>query len=381
MRSVSGIALDCRLALRWLSRRRGLAATAIASLALGIGANAAVFSLIDAFLFRPFPVARSEELVWIESGREEDRSGVSSPDFEDFRRTQDGVHRPLGSRSVHLQRPRAWTRRSGSKEIWCRRASSTSLESSRSREEASLRTEEESRAPVAIVSHRLWQSRFAGDEGVLGRTIRVNGRDLTIVGVAPAGFRGVVVERPIDLWMPLALLDELWPGQSDFFEPRDQPALAVIGRLKPGVSLERADAAMKSYAQALEQAYPDTNTGVSASLRSFSAGRLREGETTRSYLAHRPRRRRSGLSHRRHERRRAAARGALGPRGRALPETGARRDSLPHREAVPRREPSSLYPRLRRQPVRGFRRPSSPRAAHSLSDRAPRPRARGSTSA
>lgn len=88
MLPVSGIGLDFRLALRWLSRRRGLAVTAIVSLAFGIGANAAVFSLIDAFLFRPFPIEKSEDLVWVGSGRESDPSGVSGPDFEDLRRAQ-----------------------------------------------------------------------------------------------------------------------------------------------------------------------------------------------------------------------------------------------------------------------------------------------------
>jgi predicted permease len=284
MLSVSGIALDFRLALRSLSRRPGLAAAAIASLALGIGANAAVFSLIDAFLFRPFPVERSEELAWIESGREGDPSGVSQPDFEDLSRAQT-VFTGLAARSPFTFSVRVLDSTERLEGDLVTSGFFDVLEVAPKPGRNFTFSEEESRAPVAIVSHRLWQSRFAGDESMLGKTIRVNGRDLTVVGVAPAGFRGIVVERPIDLWMPLALLSELWPGQVDFFEPRDQPAVNVIARLKPGVSFERADAALKTYAKALEQAYPDTNAGVSATLRPFSEGRLREGETTRSYLA------------------------------------------------------------------------------------------------
>jgi putative ABC transport system permease protein len=284
MRSVSGIALDFRLAVRWLSRRRGLAAAAIGSLALGIGANAAVFSLIDAFLFRPFPVERSEELVWVESGREGDVSAVSKPDFEDLRRIQT-VFTDLAARSPFTFSVRVLdsTERLEGDLVSASFFDVLGVAPRPGRNFTS--SEEEARSPVAIVSQRLWESHFAGDDGVLGKAIRVNGRDLSIVGVAPEGFRGIAVERPIDLWMPLGLVSELWPGQVEFFEPRDQPAVAVIGRVKPGMTFEAAEAALKTYAKALEQAYPDTNQGVSARLRAFSAGRLRDEEgTTRSYL-------------------------------------------------------------------------------------------------
>ncbi len=285
MRSVSGIVLDFRLALRWLSRRRGLAAAAIVSLALGIGANAAVFSLIDAFLFRPFPVDRSEELVWIDSAREDRRSGVSKPDFEDFRRIQN-VFTDVAARypdTFSVRVLESTERLEGELVSW---SFFDVLGVVPNPGRSFTLSEEETRAPVAIVSHRLWRSRYGGDESVLEKTIRVNGRDLAIVGVAPEGFRGITVERPIDLWMPVALLPELWPGQVEFFGARDQPSFAVLGRLKPAVSFERADAAVKTYARALEQAYPKTNTGVSASLIPFSGGRLRDdGESTRTYLA------------------------------------------------------------------------------------------------
>ncbi len=283
---MSGIALDCRLALRWLSRRRGLAATAIVSLALGIGANTAVFSLIDAFLFRPFPIVKSEELIWVGSGREDDPSGVSAPDFEDFRRMQE-VFTDLAAHAEFTFSVRV---RESTERLQGDLVTSSFFEVLGVAPRPGrnfLRSEEEERAPVAIVSHRLWESRFERDPGVLGKAVRVNGRDLTIVGVAPEGFRGVTIERPIDLWIPLALLPDLWPGFVDFFSPRDQPALGVVGRLKPGVSLEKADVAMKAYARALEQSYPNTNTGTTAVLTRFSENRLRDPEardSTCTYL-------------------------------------------------------------------------------------------------
>ena len=253
------------------------------SLALGIGANAAVFSLIDAFLFRPFPVERSEELVWLGSGRENDASGVSVPDFEDLRRMQE-VFTDLGARAefTFSVRVRETTERLQGDMITSSFFDVLGVAPRPGRN--FLRSEEERRAPVAIVSHRLWESRFERDPGVLGSSIRVNGRDLTIIGVAPRGFRGITIESPIDVWIPLALLPELWPGLVDFYGPRDQPAVGVVGRLKPGTSLESADAAMKACARALEQSYPDTNTGTTAVVTPFSMGRLRDRDETRSYL-------------------------------------------------------------------------------------------------
>lgn len=283
MLSVSGITLDCRTALRWLSRRRGLAATAIVSLALGIGANAAVFSLIDAFLFRPFPVERSEDLFWIGSGRERDPSGVSGPDFEDIR----GMQQVFTDIAAHAEDTFSVRMGDSTERLPGDLVTSSFFDvlGVRPRPGRNFsRSEEEARAPVAIVSHRLWESRFAGAPDVLGRVVRVNGRDFTIVGVAPEGFRGLTLERPTDLWMPLSLLPDLWPGVVDFFTPRGEPALSVLGRLKPGVSPEEADAAAKSYARALEQAYPESNTGATAILTPFSEARLHDRDSARSYL-------------------------------------------------------------------------------------------------
>jgi predicted permease len=283
---VSGIALDCRLALRWLARRRGLAATAVVSLALGIGANAAVFSLIDAFLFRPFPIEKSEDLVWVGSGRESNPSDVSGPDFEDLRRMQE-VFTDLAAHAefTFSVRVRESTERLQGDLVTSSFFDVLGVAPQPGRN--FLRSEEEERAPVAIVSHRLWENRFARDPGVLGKAVRVNGRDLTIVGVAPEGFRGITLERPIDLWISLALLPDLWPGFVDFFTPRDEPTLSVVGRMKRGMSFENADVAMKAYAKALEQSYPDTNAGATAVLTRFSENRLRDPDardSTHSYL-------------------------------------------------------------------------------------------------
>jgi hypothetical protein len=202
MLTVSGIALDIRLALRWLVRRRVLAATAVASLALGIGANAAVFSLVDALLFRPFPVAKSEEFVRVGSGRESNPTGVSGPDFEDLRQMQ---------------------------EVFTNLAAQVDF----------------------TFSVRVRESTERLEGGLVTSSF------LEVLGVSPR------------------------PGRSFLRSEEDERAPVAV------VSLEKAETAMKAYARALEQSYPDTNAGVSAHLTPFSENRLSNPDvrdSTRSYL-------------------------------------------------------------------------------------------------
>ncbi len=253
------------------------------SLALGIGANAAVFSLVDAFLFRPFPVERSENLYFVGSEREGETAGVSGPDFEDFRRAQK-VFTDLAARAefTFSVRVRESTERLVGDMVTSNFFDVLGVSPRPGRN--FTETEERERAPVAIVSHRFWVSRFGRDPDVVGKIVRVNGHDLTVVGVAPEGFRGITLEDPMDLWIPLSLLPELWPGWADFLVTRGQPFFAVLGRLKGGIRREEAEAAMKAHARALEQAYPETNTGVTASLLGFSENRVRDRESTHSYL-------------------------------------------------------------------------------------------------
>ncbi|HEY7698662.1 MAG TPA: ABC transporter permease, partial [Vicinamibacteria bacterium] len=280
---MSGIALDFRLALRWLSRRRGVAATSILSLALGIGANAAVFSLIDAFLFRPFPIERSTELFFVASDRESDPRGISLPDFEDLRREQqvftDLVAHADFTFSVRIGEA---TERVNGDLVTSSFFDVLGVSPRLGRN--FVRAEEESRAEVAIVSHRLWESRYERDPGVLGRPIRVNGRDLTVVGVAPPNFRGISIGRPVDLWIPVTLLPELWPGDVAYFGPRDKPTFEAFGRLKPGVSSEEAQAAVTTTVRALEQSYPETNAGTTGTVTPFLERRLENRDEARSYL-------------------------------------------------------------------------------------------------
>ena len=116
-----------------------------------------------------------------------------------------------------------------------------------------------SAGPVAVLSHRLFQRRFAGDPSVLGTTIRVDGHDFTVIGVVPEPFAGIKVGSPRDVWVPLVTLRRLDPAAARF-DQRRASWLEMFGRLKPGVTLEQARAELSVIAQRLEQTYPDTNT-------------------------------------------------------------------------------------------------------------------------
>jgi predicted permease len=138
--------------------------------------------------------------------------------------------------------------------------------------------------PVVVISHRLWLARFHEARDVLGRTLRVNGRDLTIVGVARVGFRGVALPADTDLWVPLPMVETLWPRAREFFKDRKQQTVAVYMRLAPSTSLEEARAALIVRAATLAEEYPATNKGTSAEVLPFQETRLSGRSGVTSYL-------------------------------------------------------------------------------------------------
>lgn len=274
---------DLRLALRWLSGRPALAAIAVVSLALGIGANAAVFSLVDALLLRPFPVPRNDELVSITSQQEGESDGLSVPDYRDLR---DGQEVLTG---MAAEAPYAFSVKIGeaTERLQGELVSSNYFDvlgvSPRLGRDF-LEEEETVPTAIAIVSDRLWQRRLGSDRAAVGKTIRVNGQDLTVVGVAPRGFRGMAIAPAMDLWVPLSMAKELFPSFASGFDSRDQPGVASFGRLQEGVSLEQADAALQAQARALELQYPETNRGRTARVVPFGETRVTDRGSVVSYL-------------------------------------------------------------------------------------------------
>ena len=247
---------ELRYALRTLLRSPGFTVTAILTLALGIGANVAIFSALNALLLRPLPVADPDRLVGGLALREGfDPFGTSLLEYAAYRERSrslagSGVG---GSRSFDLTgrgEPERLRGAAISADYLATVGVAPSL--GRAFEAGEYRT---GGPGVVLLGHDLWRRRFGGEASVVGRTIDLDGRGATVVGVMPPGFD---LPYAAEAWVPLATDIEALP-----LPERTTQAYELIARLQPGVSLAQADADMKSIARQLEAEYPDARRGWS----------------------------------------------------------------------------------------------------------------------
>jgi len=248
------LAQDLKLALRSLKRAPSFAIAAVAALALAIGANTALFSLIEATLLRPFPYAHPERLLLVrETSREFPDSSVAYPNYLDWRsQTRDQFSGMAAFRrdSFNLIGSGDPERLSG------RMVGSDFFDVLGAKPQAGRFFAPDDDLPGAartvVLSNALWQRRFASDPRVVGQSITLNGTSYTVVGILPPGFRFLVAT---DVFVPIGL----WADQ---FKDRDtHPGISVLALLKSGVSPAQGNAALDAVAGRLEKAYPRTNTG------------------------------------------------------------------------------------------------------------------------
>src|SRR5499427_4963482 len=256
---------DLRYGARMLLKQPGFTLIAMLTLALGVGANTAIFSVVNAVLLRPLPFREAGQLMML--GTVDTREGdglrsVSYPNFVDWR-AQSGSFERLAVfrvRSFTLTGGGEPARLNGvvaSAELFALLGVSPSLG-------RSFRAEEDNAgASVVILSHGLWRRRFNSDPQVIGRNITLDDRSLTVVGVAPAGFQFPIDAEPADLWTTIA---HDATGPDPMTAQRGLGYLSVIGRLKPGVNITQAQAEMDSIARRLERQYPDKNAHQGARL-------------------------------------------------------------------------------------------------------------------
>ncbi len=244
---------DIRYAVRSLSKAKGFTALAVLCLAIGIGLNTTIFSVVDAVLFKPFGFKDPERLVAVQDKRIKDTEGefpLSYANFEDLRQRA-GSFAELG-----IQGARSMTLTDGEEPERILAATvSANLFSLLGVEPALGRhfREDEDRPgapPVIMLSDELWQRRYGGDKAIVGRTIPVNGKPTMVVGVMPPRFKFPENEL---LWVPVRPFAHV--------TPRDDRSLATFARLKPGVTLQRANAELGSLASALATEYPRENEG------------------------------------------------------------------------------------------------------------------------
>ena len=253
---------DIRHGARALRRDPGFTAVAVLTLALGIGANSTVFSWINATLLNPIPGAsQPSRLVAVSRERS---NPFSYPDFLDLRSRSQSFS---GLTATGLG-PMSITGSDRPERVWGMLVSANYFDVLGVRPvlgRAFLPADDSrSAAPSVVISYRLWQDRFSGSSGVLGRTLPLNSHDYTIVGVAPAGFQGSVTGLRLEVWVPITMAPQLIPDPAGVLDSRANNWINPIGRLRSGAGVEQAQAETAGLFEQIAREYPDTHKGRNA---------------------------------------------------------------------------------------------------------------------
>src|SRR5262245_10664764 len=274
---------DVRYGSRMLAASPGFATIAVLSLAIGIGANCAIFSFADALLLRPLPVARPGEVFTIGSNAPIEAFGISTlvssyRDYVDIRdrgTSFDGLVAFTNVTAGLAGGPTLAPRLRLGLLTTANLFTVMGVEPTIGR---GFRPEEDQvpgRDAVVVLGRTLWEQEFGADEGVLGRTIRINGQPYTVIGVAPARFTGLDQFVRLDFFVPMMMSPRLIAdSRAASLDARDARNLTIKGRLKPGVSQTEAQTELTAIAADLERAYPDTNRNRRMLIRTELQSRL-----------------------------------------------------------------------------------------------------------
>jgi predicted permease len=274
---------DLRYAARTLSKSPGFTLVAIFSLALGIGLNTSIFSLVNIILIRPVPVIKEQgRLVWL-------RAPISYPDYDDYRslsRSFDGMVAITGTSDFSIDR-------GGEPELvkgeYVTENYFEVLRVTAVMGRTFVEEEGQTPTPVMVLSEHLWRTRFNSDSNIIGKQVSLNGIAFTVIGVTPTGFIGTEVGLNRELWVPLAMYPTLNPPDTsravdptrNRFEDRNNHSLAVFARLKPGVALEQADSDLTTVARSVAEMY--TGKVSAETLRSVQLLRMSGGMDPRDH--------------------------------------------------------------------------------------------------
>ncbi len=246
---------DLRYGARMLFKQPLFTVVAVIALALGIGANSAIFSVVNGILLRPLPYDESDKLMALsERGQQMDGMSISYPNFTDWKAQnqtfdQIAVYNRASYNLTGIGEPERLVAAQASAELF------TVLKVNPAKGRVFTSDEDKPGGdPVVVLSYGLWQRRFGGDEKIVDQTISLNDRSYTVIGVMPQKF---LFPSRVELWVPVAPLSD----QESWKQRGNHPGLYGVARLKPGVTVEQARADMDTVAEGLEQRYPDSNTG------------------------------------------------------------------------------------------------------------------------
>ncbi len=252
---------DIRYGARMLLKNPGITLVVILALALGIGANSAIFSVVNSVLLRPLPYDEADRLLFLnERSPTLDEMSISYPNFTDWR-DQNKVFEKIG---VYNRNSYNLTGAGDAERILAAQMSADLF--------AALRvnaflgrvyTNEEDKpggAPVVVLSYGLWQRRFGGQASILNQSLTLNGRSYTVIGVMPQGY---LYPSRVEMWVPVGQLS----ADPNWQERGNHPGLYAVARLKPGVTIEQAQADMDNISANLAKQYPDTNVSNGVRIR------------------------------------------------------------------------------------------------------------------
>jgi predicted permease len=270
---------DVVYAFRRLRKSPGFAAAAVISIGLGVAANSTIFSMVSAFVLQPAPVGEPATLLALHTTRQGDCcSDFSHPLYLDMReeaKSFSGVaaYFPLMPASIGGQGEPA--------RVWGQMVSANYFEVTKLQMALGRGfTASEERVPAVVLGYGLWQRRFGSDASIVGKAVQVSGRPFTVVGVAPAGFRGLDLALASELWVPLGMAEALMPNTGNRTD-RGTTWLQVAARLRDGASQEQALAELRGLGQRHAKQFKDQEDGLGFALA--PAGRLHPKMRTAVY--------------------------------------------------------------------------------------------------
>jgi putative ABC transport system permease protein len=262
---------DLRSAGRSIRRMPGLAAVIIFSLAIGIGVNTIIFSWIQLILFQPMPaVSGASNFLLVEPHSE--TGGYPGASWLEYRALQAQVpalRDIVASEMVPFNvGEKGQTERTLGQFVSGNYFSALGLQPAIGRFIQLEEAERPGTEPVLVISYDYWQTRFGGAPGAVGQKVRVNDRELAVIGVAPKRFQGTMVPLKFDLWVPATMTPTLLGGARDL-EDRTSRGFSLIGMLRPGATREEAQAQLTTAMAQLARDYPEANAGMRGDILSF----------------------------------------------------------------------------------------------------------------
>ncbi len=262
---------DFRNAGRTIRRMPGLAAVIIVSLAIGIGVNTTIFSWIQLILFQPMPgVSGASSFLLVEPRSETDGyPGASWLEYRDLQTRLPALRDIVASQMVPFNvGEKGQTERIFGQLVSGNYFPALGLKPAIGRFLLPDEAERPGTEPVLVISYDYWQTRFGGAPGAVGQKVRVNDRELTVVGVAPKHFQGTTIPLKFDLWVPATMTPALLGGARDL-EDRSARAFSLIGMLRPGATREEAQTQLSAAMAQFARDYPEASAGIGGEILSF----------------------------------------------------------------------------------------------------------------